>query len=265
MKTAKVLFIGDIFGQPGIKMFEKTFNELKKEHNFDLVIAQAENITGRKGLNQADYCYLKKIGIDVFTVGNHVWFNPDINLIINNGDIVRPLNIPDHYEGKGSVTIERNNKIFRVTSLLGITFNKLDKPWQEKEAQNFFDAIDPVIANDKSDFHIVDFHAETTSEKNVLGIYLNGKVNAVLGTHTHVQTSDARRLSHGTLFITDVGMTGPANDAIGVNFLDVYRMSRYSHSTRFVTSSNRCQFNAVILELSTRMGEQKITPILIYE
>ncbi|CAT05063.1 putative metallophosphoesterase [Mesomycoplasma conjunctivae] len=265
MKKAKILFVGDIFGQPGINFFEKELARLKKEHNFDLVIVQAENITGRKGLNKSDYQYLQKVGVDVFTIGNHVWFNPEINLFINNKDIVRPLNIAQHYQGHGTTVIEKNGKTFRVTSLLGITFNKLNKPWQEEEADNFFDAIDKVVYQDESDFHIVDFHAETTSEKNILGIYLNGKVSAVVGTHTHVQTSDARVMSHGTLFITDVGMTGPSNDAIGVKFLDVYKKMRYAKNSKFTTSKNKCQFNAVILELSNPMSQQKITPIYSYE
>ncbi|EXU60822.1 TIGR00282 family metallophosphoesterase [Mesomycoplasma ovipneumoniae] len=265
MKSATVLFVGDIFGAPGIEMFKNQLNILRKNYNFDLIIVQAENITGRKGLNKRDYLYLKELGVDIFTIGNHVWSNPEIALIIDNPDIVRPLNIDKEYSGKGTTTILKNGKTFRITSLLGVAFNKLVKPWNHQFADNFFDAIDKVIAEDDADFHIVDFHAETTSEKNVLGIYLNGKINALLGTHTHVQTSDARELSLGTLFITDVGMTGPANDAIGVKFLDVYNRIRYNKSTKFQTSDNNCQFNAVILEITDNLKNQKIIPINIYK
>lgn len=265
MKSATVLFVGDIFGAPGIEIFKEQLEILKQKYQFDLVIVQAENITGRKGLNKKDYLYLKKLGVDIFTVGNHVWSNPEINLIINNADIVRPLNIAPEYQGNGSTVIEKNGKTFRITSLLGVAFNKLVKPWNHQFADNFFDAIDQVLAQDKADFHIVDFHAETTSEKNTLAIYLNGKINALLGTHTHVQTADARKLALGTLFITDVGMTGPANDAIGVSFLDVYKKIRYQKNVRFRISANSCQFNAVILELNQQLDKQKIFPINIYK
>ncbi|AJC49796.1 YmdB family metallophosphoesterase [Mycoplasma flocculare] len=265
MKSAIVLFVGDIFGTPGIAMFKEHFEILKQKYQFDLVIVQAENITGRKGLNKKDYLYLKKIGVDIFTIGNHVWSNPEINLIIDNPDIVRPLNIDKEYKGKGSTIIEKSGKRFRITSLLGVAFNKLVKPWNHKFANNFFDAIDKILFENQADFHIVDFHAETTSEKNTLAIYLNGKINALLGTHTHVQTADSRKLSLGTLFITDVGMTGPANDAIGVKFLDVYNRIRYNKSTKFRTSENPCQFNAVILKLNQDLEKQEIIPVNIYK
>ncbi|MBG0730683.1 TIGR00282 family metallophosphoesterase [Mycoplasma sp. 'Moose RK'] len=265
MKSATVLFVGDIFGAPGIRMFKKQLEILQKDYKFDLIIVQAENITGRKGLNREDYLYLKEIGVDIFTVGNHVWSNPEINLIIENDDIVRPLNIGHEYQGKGSTIIVKNDRTFRITSLLGVAFNKLVKPWNQQFADNFFDAIDKILLEDEADFHIVDFHAETTSEKNTLAIYLNGRINALLGTHTHVQTADARQLSLGTLFITDVGMTGPTNDAIGVSFLDVYQRIRYNKSTRFHTSTNKCQFNGVILELNQNLEKQKIIPINVYE
>ncbi|AJR12167.1 putative metallophosphoesterase [Mesomycoplasma dispar] len=265
MKSATVLFVGDIFGTPGIKMFKEQLEILRQKYTFDLIIVQAENITGRKGLNKKDYLYLKELGVDIFTIGNHVWSNPEINLIIDNPDIVRPLNIDKEYQGKGSTVIEKNGISYRITSLLGVAFNKLVKPWNHQFANDFFDAIDQVIINDDADFHIVDFHAETTSEKNTLAIYLNGKINALLGTHTHVQTADARQLSLGTLFITDVGMTGPGNDAIGVRFLDVYNKIRYNKSTKFHISQNEWQFNAVILELSQNLKKQKIIPINLYK
>ena len=110
--------------------------------------------------------------------------------------------------------------------------------------------MDKIIKNDNSDFHILDFHAETTSEKAVLSLYLDGKINAVLGTHTHVQTNDARTLPRGTAFITDVGMTGPRDCAIGANYQEVYERMRFNKRVRFYESKNSGQFNAVILTMS---------------
>lgn len=266
MKTdLNILFIGDIFSYPGIEMVEKHLANLKQKYQIDFVIAQGENISGRKGLNLVDYNQLKKIGIDVFTLGNHVWFDNKINDIIENEDIIRPANINDFYPGKGSNVFKVKNQNLRITSLMGITFNKLLPPWKEDYANSFFDKIDEIIEVDNSDYHIVDFHAETTSEKNVLGLYLDGKVSAIIGTHTHVQTNDARLLPKGSAFITDAGMTGPSNSAIGANFQEVYEKMRYDKLIRFQVSNNKKQFNGVVLRLSKNMQNRKIIPINIYE
>lgn len=262
-KKLNILFIGDIFGQSGIDAVAKYLPIIKTKYPFDFVIVQAENVSGRKGLNKQDYDTLKKIGVNAFTLGNHVWSKKEIELIINNSEIIRPANIDDSYKGEGSRVFEIKNIKLRVTSLMGIIFNKLLPPWGEEYANSFFDKIDTIIKNDDSDFHIVDFHAETTSEKNVLGLYLDGKVSAVLGTHTHVQTNDARILPKGTAFITDVGMTGPSNAAIGANYEEVYQKMRYNKMVRFEVSQNTPQFNAVHLSLSK--SENRITPIVIYK
>lgn len=251
-KQLNLLFIGDIFGQPGIDMVAKHLDNIKKQHNIDVTIAQAENVSDRKGFIKKDYEQLKKIGIDIFTLGNHVWAQNGIFEIISNPDVIRPLNISNSYAGHGSNVFKIKDCTLRVTSLMGISFNKLLHPWKEEYAQNFFDAIDNIIENgQKTDFHFIDFHAETTSEKAVLSQYLDGKVDAVCGTHTHVQTNDAHTLKNGTCFISDVGMVGPYNCAIGANFQEVYEHMRYGSRSKFQISNNKCQFNAVILKLNT--------------
>lgn len=260
-----ILFIGDIFSQPGIETTKKYLPLLKEKYKIDFVIAQGENISGRKGLNLSDYKTLKSIGIDAFTLGNHAWFNSEIHNIINNNDVIRPANIEKDYPGNGSNVFIVNNQKLRITSLMGITFNKLLPPWKEEYANSFFDEIDSILQNDESDYHIIDFHAETTSEKNVLALYLDGKISACIGTHTHVQTNDARILPKGTAFITDAGMTGPSNSAIGANFQEVYEKMRYDSLVRFQVSNNKCQFNGVYLVLSNDIKNRKIIPINIYE
>ncbi|MBT1338973.1 TIGR00282 family metallophosphoesterase [Mycoplasma bovis] len=264
-KELKILFIGDIFGTPGIKMVEKHLSKLKSEYAVDVVIAQGENVSGRKGLDQKDYLRLKKAGVDIITLGNHVWAKSDILNIINNPDLVRPANIDAGYPGKGSqIYTLKNGVTLRVTSLMGITFNKLLKPWTQEVANSFFDAIDSIRQyQQKTDFHFIDFHAETTSEKYVLGLYLDGLVDAVCGTHTHVQTNDAHTLPNGTCFISDAGMTGPYNSAIGANFEEVYRHMRFDEKILFATSNNPCQFNGVFLHLNTDKRKNKIVHITI--
>ncbi|WP_187468889.1 TIGR00282 family metallophosphoesterase [Mycoplasmopsis gallinacea] len=262
MKKLNVLFIGDIFGEPGVVTVEKVLPKIIKENNIDFVIAQGENVTGRKGLDNQDYLRLKNIGVNAITMGNHVWANPDIYNFIENSDVIRPLNIPIDYPGVGSKTFDVKGFKLQVISLMGITFNTLMSPWNEEEALNFFDSIDILLDSiENVDFRFVDFHAETTSEKNVLGLYLDGKVNAVCGTHTHVQTNDYRTLPNGTAYISDAGMCGPQNAAIGANYEQVYKKMRYGSKEKFEVSPNNTQFNAVIIEMSE--NKNKISPIRI--
>lgn len=249
----KILFIGDIFSESGIKKVELELPKLINANSIDFVIAQAENVSGRKGFAKKDYLRLKKAGVDAFTLGNHVWANNDILRIIDNKDVIRPLNIDQSYPGHGASIFEINNKKLKVISLMGISFNRLNKPWRHDEAQNFFDAIDKEIDKKDTDFCFVDFHAETTSEKYVLGLYLDQKkVDAMVGTHTHVQTNDAKIFPNNLAFVTDVGMTGPSNCAIGANWEEVYRKMRYDERIRFEVSKNIAQFNGVIIKLNKK-------------
>lgn len=261
-KEINILFIGDVFGKSGINIIKQMLPTLKEEHKIDFVIAQAENVSGRKGLEPKDYNKLKEIGINVFTLGNHVWAKHKINEIIDNKDIVRPFNVDVGYPGSGTNIFDVNDLKIRVTSLLGITFNPLNSPWKQKQANNFFDAIDEIIKYDDSDFHIVDFHAETTSEKNVLALYLDGKISALIGTHTHIQTNDARILENNLAYISDAGMTGPSNSAIGANFQEVYEKMRFDKMISFKPSKNKPQFNGVVLKLS-KTRKSQIIPINI--
>ncbi|WP_426461035.1 TIGR00282 family metallophosphoesterase [Mycoplasma hafezii] len=257
-----ILFIGDVFGKPGIKTVGKILPQLKDEYQIDFVIAQGENATGRKGLNLSDYKELKECGVDAFTMGNHVWAEAEIFEFIDTADIIRPLNINNTYPGTGTKVfkINKNNIEYslRVTSIMGITFNQLMKPWTEEYANNFFDAIDQVIEHEEpTDFHFIDFHGETTSEKYVFGLYLDGKIDALCGTHTHVQTNDYKLLPNGTCYITDAGMTGPQNCAIGANFEEVYEKMRYDARKPFHVSDNDTQFNSVLIQLDLEKNKEK--------
>ncbi|PAF55541.1 TIGR00282 family metallophosphoesterase [Mycoplasmopsis agassizii] len=248
-EAIKILFLGDIFGAPGIKILEEHLKMLREKYQVDLVIAQAENVSGRKGLIKKDYLKLKQIGVDIFTLGNHVWSKREIKSIIDNEDVIRPLNIKEHYQGQGVRTFTVKNKKLEVYSLMGIAFNKLMPPWTEEAAENFFDVMDKALSTSDADYRFIDFHAETTSEKNVLAWYLDGKVNALVGTHTHVQTNDARILPKGSAYITDVGMVGPINSAIGANYQEVYEKMRFNKKVRFQVSESESQINGIVIEL----------------
>ncbi|MDI4567568.1 MAG: YmdB family metallophosphoesterase, partial [Mycoplasma sp.] len=245
------LFIGDIFGPRAVRTLEIHLQNIIKKFNIDFVIAQGENVSSRKGMVENDYLKLKKAGINVFTMGNHVWAKPEIKKIINNGDIVRPYNIGLGYQGQGTGVYKIKDKTIRVTCMLGITFNELTYGWDQRYAENFFDSFEEIEdLEDPTDFHILDFHAETTSEKNVFGLFLDGKVDAMLGTHTHVQTNDEQIFPKGTAFISDVGMTGPILSAIGADWKSVYSKMRYGRYSVFKVAETDIQINAVLLELN---------------
>ncbi|MCC3160966.1 MAG: YmdB family metallophosphoesterase [Mollicutes bacterium PWAP] len=254
----KVIMIGDIFGNRSLESLEKYLPKLIKNKNINFVVAQGENVSGRKGLTIKDFNFMKKIGIDAITMGNHIWAKKDIQFWIDQVEgIVRPLNIDNSYPGVGSHVFLVKGKKIRVTSLLGQTFNPLNKNsgWEQEKANNFFDAFD-IINNQKDfDYHLIDFHAETTSEKNVFSLYADGKADVVVGTHTHVQTNDARILPKGTIAITDLGMVGPINSAIGASYETVYKKMRFDEMIRFKVSKNNIQFNALIIDLDKKEFE----------
>ena len=253
----KILFLGDIFGEPAIKALEKHLLKIINKNKIDFVIAQCENVSGRKGLIPSDYNRLLKAGINAFTMGNHVWAKQEIKSIINNKNIIRPYNVFNKYPGKGTRVFTIKGKKIRISQLMGISFNKLGYGWQEQEASNFFDAFDKLHRLSKVDYHIIDFHGETTSEKNVFGLYTDGKATAVLGTHTHIQTNDAKILPKGTLYITDLGMTGPTNSAIGASYETVYQKMRYDSKKPFKVSNNPIRLSGVIMNLNKNKNEIK--------
>ena len=259
----KILFIGDVFGEEAIVALEKKLPKLIIKNKIDFTIIQGENVSGRKGLVPSDYLRLKACGVDAFTMGNHVWAKKEISNIINNDDIIRPYNVKSKYQGKGTRIFTIKGQTLRVSSFMGIGFNELYYGWKEKFATNFFDSFDQLNNLEKTDFSFIDFHAETTSEKNVFGLYVDGKVNAVVGTHTHVQTNDAKILPNGTAYITDAGMTGPIDSAIGASFETVYRKMRYDEFIKFGVSKNRIELNAVVLSFNKLNNEIKVIKKII--
>lgn len=204
-----ILFIGDIVGKPG-RQVVKYFLEQNLEE-YDFVIANLENASHGKGLTRAHFLSMLEAGVDVATLGNHYYAKKEIETFIDDYDnILRPANLHKSIIGHGSDVYQCGNLKVRVTSLMGRVFlsEQLDNP---------FDVLDSICKNDDSDIHIVDFHAEATGEKQALAWAFDGRVNAIIGTHTHVQTNDIRLLKKGTLYLSDVGMCGPYNGILGAN------------------------------------------------
>lgn len=236
----KVLFIGDVVGKPGRRAVKTLLPQMRKQYGLDLVISNGENAAGGLGITPSTAEELLQAGVDVITSGNHLWKHKEIIPYLD-GDarILRPLNYPPGVPGKGYLVY----KGVSVVNLMGRVFmGELDCPFQ---------AIDRLL-NDvkpKSRITLVDFHAEATSEKNAMGIYLDGRVSAVMGTHTHIGTVDSRILPGGTAYVTDIGMVGPKNSVIGNQPKEVINMFLTRMPHRFSVGKGYPIFNSVLIEI----------------
>lgn len=246
----KILFIGDIVGNPGRKAVKEMIPLIKKENNIDFCIANGENAAGGTGITYVVAQELYKSGVDAITMGNHTWSKKEIlNFIDSDSNIVRPANYPSELPGKGSTIIGNKGIKIGVLNLLGrVYMDSVDCPFKAAEREL-------VILKSSVKVILVDMHAEATSEKAAMAWYLDGRVSCVLGTHTHVQTSDERILPFGTGFITDVGMTGPHEGIIGVEKELVINKFITHMPVKFEVAKGLVQFNAVVLEVDEKNGK----------
>lgn len=207
----KILAIGDVIGAPGRNYLKDNLQDIKNELGIDFVIANGENSSGGLGMNPKAFSELINAGVDAITLGNHTWRKKDILKVIDDSRVVRPINYLDGTRGRGFRFFNVNDKKILVINALGRVY--LDP------VSNPFLAVRNAVneMSGKADIIIVDFHAEATSEKKAMGYLLDGKVNLVFGTHTHVQTGDEDILPKGTAYITDIGMTGPKESIIGAD------------------------------------------------
>lgn len=206
----KILFIGDVVGRVGRRVLKDHLNTLVEKNNVDFVIANGENATHGKGLSRNHYFELLDAGVDVITLGNHYLSKNEILKYINNADcLIRPLNLLHEFGGDGSAIFDVGGIPIRVTNLLGSVF------MNENVNSPYLSILDLLSQEDCNCIHIVDYHAEATGEKYSLAYALDGKITALFGTHTHVQTNDARILQNGTGYISDVGMTGYDDGVLG--------------------------------------------------
>ncbi|MBP5835755.1 TIGR00282 family metallophosphoesterase [Candidatus Phytoplasma meliae] len=205
----KIMFIGDIYGKLGVDYFAEKVDFLKKTYQPNFIIVNAENADNGAGLSYKIYQKLQKLGVNLITMGNHVWKNKQIKNFIDKSNVIRPVN-DIQQTGQGYKIVDCVDKKILVMNALGRVFinSKLYCP---------FKTIENVLEQNKSkyDFSFLDFHAEATSEKIALTHYFDGRINAIVGTHTHVQTNDERLFPRKTLYISDVGMTGAKDGVIG--------------------------------------------------
>jgi hypothetical protein len=247
----KILFIGDIIGRPGRMAVEKLLPGLIEEHQIDFVIANGENAAAGFGLTPAVLDNLFALGIDAVTSGNHLWDKKDIlPRLKKEHRLLRPANYPPEVPGTSfGVYQDKQGRKVGVFNLLGRVFMPaVDCP---------FRTADKIIAELKkeTDIIIVDMHAEATSEKIALGWYLDGRVSAVIGTHTHVMTADQRVLPQGTAYITDAGMTGGFDSVIGMEKEPIIEKFLTQLPTKFEVAEGDVRFNGVVVEVDEQSGK----------
>lgn len=251
-----ILYIGDIMAAPGINVVKKLLPGLRKEHQLDLVVAQAENVTEGKGMTLNDFRGLKAIGIDFFTGGNHTLHHDELVMALNDPaqPVIRPANYPVGTAGLGYKYIDTPKGKVLVISLLGHIVGKdADKP-----VDNPLYVIDQIIEDEKDTpkvATIVNFHGDFSSEKVIIGHYLDGRATVVVGDHWHVPTADARVLPGGTAHMTDVGMCGTLNSSLGVTYASVISRWRDGYVTKnIIEPTGPVQFSALLVKSDDTTG-----------
>ncbi len=240
----RILIVGDVCGRPGRAAFSRYTPLIRKEKKIDIVLVNGENSAGGKGFTRKSLDALYHAGADVITSGNHVWDKRDVLEFIDQEPfLIRPANYPAGTPGKGYCIYPFKAKNIAVINVSGRAFMPpMDCPFQK---------IEDVLyeLKGKADVILLDIHAETTSEKMAMGWYLDGRVNAVVGTHTHIQTADERILPKGTAYITDLGMVGPWNSVLGVKTECILEKFTTCRPVRFDLADGPNVYSAVIVEI----------------
>ena len=248
----KILAVGDLIGNAGIKELRKQLDKIRKEENIDFIIVNGENAAEGMGITQKNLDDILSQKVDVITMGNHTWGKKDIFKFIDHPKLIRPANYPKGVVGKGYGIYTCQNKKIAVINLIGrVDINVLSE-------NPFIIAKELVEKLQKQvDIIIVDFHAEATAEKIAMGYFLDGKATAVFGTHTHVQTADEKILPKGTAYITDLGMTGPKNSVIGMDIEVSFKRFETTLPERYRIATGETMLNGVIFDIDDDTNKVK--------
>lgn len=249
----RILAIGDVCGSIGCEYVRKVLPMIKREKRIDMVVINAENSADGNGITRESAEYLLSIGADVLTGGNHSLRRAEVYDYLDNNDFVlRPQNLPEAQNGKGYCVVDCGRTQVAVINLSGKIF------LERLNASCPFAMADELVEKAKADgakIILVDFHAEATSEKRALGLYLDGKVSAFFGSHTHVQTADCQILKNGTGYITDLGMTGPVDSVLGVKKEIIINRLKSNDMSKFELSDGDCMLNGCIFEIDEKSGK----------
>lgn len=239
----RILAIGDVIAHPGRNYLTDNLPTIKKELNIDFVIANGENSSGGLGMNRKSFNELIDAGVNAVTLGNHTWRKKDILKVIDDSRVIRPINYLEGTKGRGYRFFNFNNKRILIINAVGrVYMEPVNNPFLAVR-----NTVNELAKN--ADIIIVDFHAEATSEKKAMGYLLDGKVNVVFGTHTHVQTADDTILPKGTAYITDIGMTGPAESIIGADKSIIITSFLTEIPDKKITAECDATLNGIIVEI----------------
>jgi len=249
--SVRICVIGDIIGKPGRLAVVHELPDLRRELDIDMVIANGENTAAGAGLTPSLAEELLDGGIDVITSGNHIWDKREIyDYLDTDRPVLRPINYPETAPGRGWVVhrTDAGTEVAVINAMGRVFMNQLDSPFTKID-----DLLDGA-AEPLPPIRVVDFHCEITSEKNAMGWYLDGRVSAVVGTHTHVPTADARVLPQGTAYVSDIGMTGPRDSIIGFSLETVLPRFTEHLPTRFAVAEGPVSLNAVVVTVAVDNG-----------
>lgn len=247
-----IFLIGDVCGRAGCSFLRKALPSFKKNNNIDLVIANGENSADGNGITPQSANHLFESGVDVITGGNHSLRRKEVySLLDENAFVLRPHNVICDF-GKGYTTVDMGKLSVAVLNISGKVYLNDDS------IKNPFETADELVERAKAEgakIIVVDFHAEATSEKRAFGIYLDGKVSVVFGTHTHVQTADEQILKNGTAYITDLGMTGPEDSVLGVKSSIIIDRFKNNKTDKFVLSDSACYLCGLVVNIDEKSGK----------
>lgn len=246
----RLLFIGDVVSHLGCDFLGSKFYSIKREYNIDVTVVNGENSADGNGITPFSCSCLTKIGADVITTGNHAFRRKEAAEIFDSCEhLLRPLNYPEGVIGKGVYIIDMGRCRLAFINLMGVVYMEpIDNP---------FVSIDKALKQLDTKNIFVDFHAEATAEKKAMGYFLDGRVTAVLGTHTHVQTADEQLLPEGTAYITDVGFTGPEESVLGVKKELAIQKQLYHFPVKFSEADTPCCINGAIVDFDEKTGKAR--------
>ena len=240
-----VLAVGDIVGTCGINKLKAELNNIKNKYNIDFCIVNGENAAEGMGLTIKNFKDIISAGANCITMGNHTWGKKEIFQIIDEPELLRPINYPEGVCGKGYNVYTCKNKKIAVINAMGRAEINI-------QTENPFLLVKKLVDEIKTkvDMIFLDFHAEATAEKQAMGYFLDGEITAIFGTHTHVQTADEKILEKGTAYITDIGMTGPKNSVIGMNIETSIKRIETTLPERYKIAEGEAMLNGVIFEIN---------------